>query len=256
MQFDADSPDYGKVAYYVTAGNKDAVFRLSSLEVISGIVNIVSTGRLDYDLGVRNFDLTIQACDSGARTTSSPYDPHCVDLHALINITDLNDNYPIFSEVIIPGDKVRVINDAFLYLIYLMEGYSLGRGRFFASRPPTSTPSLNAQLAFSLRNTSLFGLATMPSGVGVLSTVANGATAGEYVVDVIAADMGSPALEVSTQFLVSVLDFPVFGRPSYSFDVAESTPCRRQLCVRLCLNPRLCHGHVWLSALQDPVWQR
>ena len=84
---DADSGTNAKISYSITGGNEEGRFRLESTR---GILSTAST--LDRET-TASYTLTVQAIDGGSPPLSSR-------ANIMINITDVNDNSPIFNQSI------------------------------------------------------------------------------------------------------------------------------------------------------------
>lgn len=83
---DADLPNSynSEVIYDITSGNNNEAFAIDSS---TGVLTV--NNKLDYDEGLRKYNLILRACDRG-------HIPRCALKSMIINLTDENDNAPQF----------------------------------------------------------------------------------------------------------------------------------------------------------------
>ena len=192
---DADLGLHAQVQYTIISGDIDGSFEISS---VAGY--IINTLFLDYEQ-LMIYSLIVQACDEGL-------DPLCSSVTVNINVIDVNDNPPIFTqesysmfinENMAPGTLVGEVlafdadgypNNVIIYEL-LIEG--------------------NATGAFSI---------TMPSeGKIYTNSVLDYEEQSAYELTVVAKDMAKPLLNSTTTVMVTVfneiLECPVFLQSEY-----------------------------------------
>ncbi|XP_017772974.1 PREDICTED: protein dachsous [Nicrophorus vespilloides] len=77
---DRDEGENGHVTYEITSGNDEGLFGINS-------GNIIIEGGLDYDIGLTEYTLVIQACDGGQLCALTTF---------IVKLIDCNDNGPNF----------------------------------------------------------------------------------------------------------------------------------------------------------------
>ena len=203
-----------------------SVFTVSATDIDEG-----SNGRVTYSLSSAQGRFQING-SSGEVTTSAHIDRESQGLYQLeviatdqgspplvsmatltINVTDLNDNPPVFSSTEYQFTTAENSPPATI-------------GTIFANDPDLG---INAEISYSLVvNASL--PFTINESTGVLSTLQplDREQAASYNFTVLATDRGHPPNLASATILVTVEDrndiVPQFTRPSYSATVPESLP--------------------------------
>jgi len=204
---DADSGDAGRVRYGLVAGDGSTAFRVDSTD------GVVRTRRqLDRETKDR-YQLTIVATDSGTprRSTSAL---------VTVDVTDVNDHAPVFIAApytaTVPEDSP---SGTVVTTVRAVDG-DLG---------------LNAELRYDVTSGDDLGWFAQ-DGYGMLSVRRPLARRrrSEYVLTVVARDLGTPSLSATTTVTVSVVATtatpprrpspPVFRTPTYFSHVVENQP--------------------------------
>ena len=182
---DSDSGINSEIRYWISSGNINDIFSLDSK---TG--NITLSRTVDYETDPHDYTLTIQATDLG--------EPSLIGTNSIsiaLHITDINDNYPLFSKVI--------------YICTISEG----TGNVLKSIHNT-TCQVNANDADAISNTVTYytnsNYFNIDSNTGVISSNINGLIDYEnttkYFVTVIATDGGNPTKTSTAVVIVRVVD--------------------------------------------------
>jgi hypothetical protein len=199
----------GTMQFVIETGNDFGRFAIGSS---TGV--IVTNGLFDYEMpSDRSFVLTVKALDNGFDFNGSPLVQSSASVTVVINVTDLNDNAPVFSptsysgtileEQVAPVDILTVsATDADSGLNGLIS-YSI--------LPGTGTSNFNVTETGIVR-----AIRTIDYDAGVHS----------YSFTVVATDNGPLPLTKTTIVTVNVLDIndntPVFSRSSVSVSISEN----------------------------------
>ena len=194
---DIDEGSNGRVTYSLPSAQ-------GRFQINGSTGEVTTSGHIDRELqGL--YQLEVIATDQGS--------PPLVSMATLtINITDLNDNPPVFSSTEYQFTTAENSPPATI-------------GAIFANDPDLG---INAEISYSLVNPSL--PFTINESTGVLSTLQqlDREQAASYNFTILATDRGQPPNSASATILVTVEDrndiVPQFTRPSYSATVPESLP--------------------------------
>ena len=200
---DSDSGDNGAIQYSI--GSVTPSQPLFSIDTVSGVVSTISA--LDYE-NQTSYQIRVVASDLGDPAQSSTS-------LVLVLVSDLNDNAPVFRQ----GPAVTITHTE-----NLQEGAELTV--FEATDADTGT---NAQIVFSLQYVNTVPFQINPSsGVVTLSGALDYETETEYQVEVVASDLGSPAMSSTISLTLLLLDqndnTPVFTQEQYSVSISETHP--------------------------------
>lgn len=204
---DDDEGANAKLKYSIVSGNDDFTF---SIDPWTGSLSLARS--LDFESSTISYVLTFQVTDLGAPARSA-----ISALQLIFDVTDVNDNYPVFS-----------IN---VYECSFME--PRGMSAVFDSNcqvGATDADGTSSNVVYSIVNPA----AGLPFQIhpqsGVLSII--GLTDAEifsrYVIKVQATDSGTPSLSTTALVVVTVRDandnVAVFGDPISTLYIPELTP--------------------------------
>ena len=194
---DADDGSNGRVVYSLSSAQ-------GRFQINGSTGEVTTSGHIDREVQ-ELYQLEVVATDQGS--------PPLVSMATLtINITDLNDNPPVFSSAEHQFTTAENSPPAAI-------------GSVFAN---DSDLGINAEISYSLMNASPFF--TINESTGVLSTLQplDREQAASYNFTVLAIDEGQPPNSASATILVTVEDrndiVPQFTQLSYSATVTESLP--------------------------------
>ena len=195
---DADVSSNSQIDYILSGGN--SVFVIDRL---SGTLSVANSDRLDRET-VSSYSLSVTAMDRGSPPTSNT-------TLVTIDITDINDNAPVFSSS--------------LYRRTISEAENIGSPVLTVSAVDVDFGS-NSVIQYTLQGTSVFSI-NSTSGVINLSSVLDHEVQSSYSFSITASDEGSPSLSSTAQVAILISDEndnpPVFQQSSYSASVSESS---------------------------------
>ncbi|KAJ8416521.1 hypothetical protein AAFF_G00358090 [Aldrovandia affinis] len=197
-----DAESNAEISYVVVSGNELGMFsidsRMGDIFVIEG---------LDYET-TREYYLTIEATDGG---TPSLSDMATVN----INVTDVNDNSPVFSQNV--------------YAAVVSEDSDLGKSIVNVMARDADGPSSN-HVHYSIVNGnqgSPFTIDAVKGEVKVARQLDREKVSG-YTLTVLASDNGNPPKSSSATINIDVSDVndnpPVFSQANYSLIIQENRP--------------------------------
>ncbi|XP_074651233.1 protocadherin Fat 1-like [Tubulanus polymorphus] len=191
----ATSKDLGEnadISYSIAGGNEQMKF---AVDAKTGEISVI--GDLDYEVNKEYF-LTIEATDKG-----SP--PLTNSARININISDINDNSPIFTQKI--------------YEINVKENVNIGERIIQVEASDADSP-LYSKVTYRLKNKTVPFLIDSDTGYISLSATLNREQIDSYKMTVIAEDSGKPALMTEATVSITVLDVndnpPVFHMENYT----------------------------------------
>ncbi|XP_065110593.1 protocadherin Fat 1a isoform X2 [Paramisgurnus dabryanus] len=197
-----DAEAGAEITYAIISGNERGAFRV---DPHTGGVFVIEP--LDYETA-HEFYLTLEATDGG---TPSLSDMATVN----INLTDVNDNSPVFNQNI--------------YSAVISEDAELGKTVLTVMADDADGPSSN-QVRFSIidgNQGSPFTIDPIKGEVKVARQLDREKTSG-YTLTVLASDNGSPARSSSATVNIDVSDIndnpPVFSQANYSIIIQENQP--------------------------------
>ena len=195
---DADVSSNAQIVYILSGGN--SVFTIDRL---SGTLAVADSFRLDREVA-SSYVLSVTAMDRGSPPTSNT-------TLVAVEITDINDNAPVFSSS--------------LYSRTISEAENVGSPVLTASAVDVDFGS-NSQILYTLQGTSTFSI-NSSSGVISLASVVDREVQSLYSFSVTGSDGGSPSLSSTAQITVMISDEndnpPVFQQSNYSASVSESS---------------------------------
>ena len=204
---DGDDGANAELKYSIVSGNDDFTF---SLDPWTGSLSLARS--LDFESTTRAYVLRFQVTDLGAPPRSA-----VSTLQLFFDVTDVNDNYPVFSSDIYECSFVE----------------SEGMSAAFDSNcqvGATDADEASSTTTYSITNPP----AGLPFGInsqtGVLSIVglADAEVFSRYIIRVQATDSGAPSLSTTALVVVTVRDandnVAVFGDPISSLYIPELTP--------------------------------
>nr|AAO15696.1 protocadherin [Danio rerio] len=191
-----------EITYAIINGNERGAFRVDPQ---TGGVFVIEP--LDYETA-HEFYLTVEATDGGT--------PSLSDLATVnINLTDVNDNSPVFNQDI--------------YSAVISEDAELGKTVLTVMADDADGPSSN-QVRFSIidgNQGSPFTIDPVRGEVKVARLLDREKTSG-YTLTVLASDNGGPARSSSATINVDVSDIndnpPIFSQANYSIIIQENQP--------------------------------
>ncbi|XP_042622384.1 protocadherin Fat 1-like isoform X5 [Cyprinus carpio] len=197
-----DTEAGAEITYAIINGNERGAFRV---DPHTGGVFVIEP--LDYETA-HEYYLTVEATDGGT--------PPLSDMATVnINLTDVNDNSPVFSQDI--------------YSAVISEDAELGKAVLTVMADDADGPSSN-QVRFSIidgNQGSLFTIDPIRGEVKVARQLDREKTSG-YTLTVMASDNGSPARSSSSTVNIDVSDIndnsPLFSQANYSFIIQENQP--------------------------------
>uniref|UniRef100_A0A8C1LZZ0 FAT atypical cadherin 1a n=1 Tax=Cyprinus carpio TaxID=7962 RepID=A0A8C1LZZ0_CYPCA len=197
-----DTEAGAEITYAIINGNERGAFRV---DPHTGGVFVIEP--LDYETA-HEYYLTVEATDGGT--------PPLSDMATVnINLTDVNDNSPVFSQDI--------------YSAVISEDAELGKAVLTVMADDADGPSSN-QVRFSIidgNQGSLFTIDPIRGEVKVARQLDREKTSG-YTLTVMASDNGSPARSSSSTVNIDVSDIndnsPLFSQANYSIIIQENQP--------------------------------
>uniref|UniRef100_A0A8C1G6P9 FAT atypical cadherin 1a n=1 Tax=Cyprinus carpio TaxID=7962 RepID=A0A8C1G6P9_CYPCA len=197
-----DTEEGAEITYSIINGNERGAFRV---DPHTGGVFVIEP--LDYETA-HEFYLTVEATDGGT--------PPLSDMATVnINLTDVNDNSPIFNQDI--------------YSAVISEDAELGKTVLTVMADDADGPSSN-QVRFSIidgNQGSPFTIDPIRGEVKVARQLDREKTSG-YTLTVLASDNGSPARSSSATVNIDVSDIndnpPLFSQANYSIIIQENQP--------------------------------
>uniref|UniRef100_A0AAY3ZWT0 FAT atypical cadherin 1 n=1 Tax=Denticeps clupeoides TaxID=299321 RepID=A0AAY3ZWT0_9TELE len=195
-----DADANGEITYAIVSGNERGMFSVDSK---TGDIFVIEN--LDYETS-HEYYLTVEATDGGS--------PPLSDMATVnINLTDVNDNSPTFSQLV--------------YTAVVSEDSELGRTIVVAD--DADGPSFN-QVRYSIIDGNLgspFTVDAVRGEIKVARPLDREKTSG-YTLTVLALDNGSPPKSSSATVNVDVSDVndnpPVFFQANYSLIIQENRP--------------------------------
>ncbi|XP_047672539.1 protocadherin Fat 1a isoform X2 [Tachysurus fulvidraco] len=191
-----------QISYAIVDGNENGAF---SMDTHTGVIFVITP--LDYEL-YRKFSLTVEATDG---ETPSLNDRAIVS----INVTDVNDNSPVFSQSV--------------YAAVVSEGIEPGKAVLTVMAEDADGPS-NNQVRYSIvsgNQGSPFSIDPLKGEVKVARHLDREKVSG-YTLTVRASDNGSPAHFSTTKINIDVSDIndnpPVFSQSNYTLIIQENRP--------------------------------
>ena len=195
---DADVGSNAQIEYILSGGN--SVFAINRL---SGALSVANSDRLDREM-VPSYSLSVTAMDRGLPPTSNT-------TLITIEVTDVNDNAPVFSSS--------------LYSRTISEAENIGSPILTVSAMDMDFGS-NSEILYTLQGTSVF-LINGSSGVISLSSALDREVESLYSFSITASDGGSPSLSSTSQVRIMISDEndnpPVFQQSSYFASISESS---------------------------------
>ncbi|KAI6653368.1 hypothetical protein LOD99_3588 [Oopsacas minuta] len=199
---DDDIGTNGDIVYTINTGDTANRF---SLGQVDGILTVA--GELDFET-INMYTLIILAVDKG---TPSMYGTGTIT----ITITDVNDNPPILTEIT---------------AIEFMENIATGPTPVHTVMATDADSGVNKDITYEIRGTN-FGIFALSPSTGELTiaddTNIDREVTDEYVLEIVAIDMGTPPLEDSLFLTVTILDFndktPAFSDGDRSIAIVEDT---------------------------------
>ncbi|KAJ8383115.1 hypothetical protein SKAU_G00038930 [Synaphobranchus kaupii] len=197
-----DAESKAEVSYAVVGGNERGTFSIDSR---TGDIFVIES--LDYERA-HEYYLTIEATDGGSPSLS---DTATVN----INVTDVNDNSPVFSQTV--------------YAAVVGEDSDLGKTVITVMAQDADGPSSN-YIHYSIaggNQGSPFTIDAVKGEVKVARQLDREKTSG-YTLTVLASDNGNPPKSGSATINIDVSDVndnpPVFSQANYSLIVQENRP--------------------------------
>jgi protocadherin-16/23 len=194
---DKDSGDNGKVRYQLKQ-NPDNVFKINS---VTGEITVQKV--MDYETK-KKYTLVIRAKDLGSQ-------PQQADMTLVINVQDVNDNKPAFTE-----------KD---YKVVLKEDTAVN-AKFKQLNATDRDTGNNARIIFKLGEPNKkFGIFP-EDGYLYVKQALDREIQDQYILPVIAVDNGTPQLSAYTTVTIDLVDVndnpPVFDNNRYDFRVNEN----------------------------------
>ncbi|KAG7266403.1 hypothetical protein CRUP_010718 [Coryphaenoides rupestris] len=179
--------DAGQISYGIISGNERGMF---SVDPLSGDIFVIEP--LDYEVS-HEYYLTVEATDGGS--------PPLSDMATVnINLTDVNDNSPAFSQE--------------TYMAVVSEDAEPGKAVVTVVAEDADGPSYS-HVRYSIVDGNQGSLFTIDPTSG-------------YTLTVVASDNGTPARSTSAAVNVDVSDVndnpPLFGQANYSLIIQENRP--------------------------------
>lgn len=201
---DGDSPStpHGVIRWSITDGNSDNEF---SIGETTG--DIIAVGPLDRET-TSTYHLEIMATDSTAALGSQRSSSATVT----ITITDVNDNYPIFSPSV--------------YAVAVAENAALSSTILQMTATDADSAS-NAALTYSITQGNSEGKFDISGDEIILNDALDAETTDQYVLQVVAIDGGTTQLSTTVEVVITVMyinEFdPVLDTSVTSLNVDEDT---------------------------------
>ncbi|XP_056442395.1 protocadherin Fat 1a isoform X2 [Gadus chalcogrammus] len=197
---DADAA--GQISYGIISGNEHGMF---SVDPLSGDIFVIEA--LDYEAS-HEYYLTVEATDGGS--------PPLSDMATVnINLTDVNDNSPVFSQE--------------TYMAVVSEDAEPGKAVVTVVAEDADGPSYS-HVRYSIADGnqgSLFTIDPIRGELKVARQLDRERTSG-YTLTVVASDNGSPARSSVAAVNVDVSDVndnpPLFAQANYSLIIQENRP--------------------------------
>ncbi|KAM9769203.1 protocadherin Fat 1a isoform 1-T2 [Menidia menidia] len=197
-----DADANGEISYSIISGNEHGMF---SVDPRTGDVFVIET--LDYEVS-HEYYITIEATDGGA--------PPLSDMATVnINLTDVNDNRPVFSQDI--------------YTTVISEDTELGKTVLAVMAEDADGPSFN-HIRYSIvdgNQGSPFTIDPLRGELKVARQLDRERTSG-YTLTVVASDNGVPPLSSSVMINIDISDVndnpPLFSQANYSLIIQENQP--------------------------------
>ncbi|XP_028312232.1 protocadherin Fat 1a isoform X3 [Gouania willdenowi] len=197
-----DADTNGEIAYTIISGNEHSMF---SVDPRTGDVFVIEP--LDYEAS-HEYYITVEATDGGS--------PPLSDMATVnINLTDVNDNRPVFSQDV--------------YTAVISEDAELGKTVLMVVAEDFDGPSYN-HVRYSIvdgNHGSPFTIDPARGELKVAHQLDRERTSG-YTLTVVAADNGVPPLSSSTIINIDISDIndnaPLFSQANYSLIIQENRP--------------------------------
>uniref|UniRef100_A0A674MUG8 FAT atypical cadherin 1a n=1 Tax=Takifugu rubripes TaxID=31033 RepID=A0A674MUG8_TAKRU len=197
-----DTEANGEISYGIISGNEHGLF---SVDPRSGDVFVIEP--LDYEAS-HEYYITIEATDGGS--------PPLSDMATVnINLTDVNDNRPVFSQDV--------------YTAVVSEDTELGRTVATVNAEDLDGPS-HSQVRYSIvagNQGSPFTIDAARGELKVARQLDRERTSG-YTLTVVASDSGTPPLSSSAMINIDISDVndnpPLFSQANYSLIIQENRP--------------------------------
>ncbi|XP_061575005.1 protocadherin Fat 1a isoform X2 [Cololabis saira] len=197
-----DSDANGEISYSIISGNEHGMF---SVDPRTGDVFVIEP--LDYEVS-HEYYVTIEAKDGGS--------PPLSDMATVnINVTDVNDNKPIFNQDV--------------YTVVISEDIELGKAVLVVIAEDFDGPSYN-HIQYSIvdgNQGSPFTIDPLRGELKVARQLDRERTSG-YTLMVVASDNGVPPLSSSAKINVDISDVndnpPLFSQANYSLIIQENRP--------------------------------
>ncbi|XP_028998199.1 protocadherin Fat 1a isoform X2 [Betta splendens] len=192
----------GEISYSILSGNEHGLF---SVDPRTGDIFVIEP--LDYEVS-HEYYITIEATDGGS--------PPLSDMATVaINLTDVNDNRPVFSQDV--------------YTAVVSEDTELGKTVMAVVAEDADGPSHN-HVRFSIvdgNQGSPFTIDPVRGDLRVARQLDRERTSG-YTLTVVASDNGVPPLSSSTTINIDISDVndnpPLFSQANYSLIIQENRP--------------------------------
>ncbi|XP_026158683.1 protocadherin Fat 1a isoform X2 [Mastacembelus armatus] len=192
----------GEISYSIISGNEHGLF---SVDPRTGDVFVIEP--MDYEVS-HEYYITIEATDGGS--------PPLSDMATVnINLTDVNDNSPVFSQDV--------------YTAVVSEDTELGKSVMTVMAEDLDGPSYN-HVRFSIvdgNQGSPFTIDPVRGELKVARQLDRERTSG-YTLMVVASDNGAPPLSSSTMINIDISDVndnpPLFSQANYSLIIQENQP--------------------------------
>ncbi|ESO93399.1 hypothetical protein LOTGIDRAFT_232792 [Lottia gigantea] len=205
FQFEAFDPDNDELNYAITSGNIGQTFSIDSSSDNSG--ELVVANKVDFE-SIQSYDLLITATDKRGLTGETT-------VH--INITDINDNDPIFSSDVYEGS--------------LIEGdYSISPKQVLIVKAEDEDSSYNGQVEYAITKSSPPEPAisiNSESGAIEVNGIVKGGTV--YTMTVLAKDKAPTPKSSTARVKLTVIpktlvnNAPVIPQSDYTVSVSEGT---------------------------------
>ncbi|TWW58827.1 protocadherin Fat 1a isoform X4 [Takifugu flavidus] len=197
-----DTEANGEISYGIISGNEHGLF---SVDPRTGDVFVIEP--LDYEAS-HEYYITIEATDGGS--------PPLSDMATVnINLTDVNDNRPVFSQDV--------------YTAVVSEDTELGRTVATVNAEDLDGPS-HSQVRYSIvagNQGSPFTIDAARGELKVARQLDRERTSG-YTLTVVASDNGTPPLSSSAMINIDISDVndnpPLFSQANYSLIIQENRP--------------------------------
>uniref|UniRef100_A0A3P8RFC4 FAT atypical cadherin 1a n=1 Tax=Astatotilapia calliptera TaxID=8154 RepID=A0A3P8RFC4_ASTCA len=197
-----DADANGEITYSIISGNEHGMF---SVDPKTGDVFVIEP--LDYEAS-HEYYITIEATDGGS--------PPLSDMATVnINLTDVNDNRPVFSQDV--------------YTAVISEDAELGKTVMAVMAEDFDGPSYN-HVRYSIvagNQGSPFTIDPVRGELKVARQLDRERTSG-YTLTVVASDNGAPPLSSSAMINIDISDIndnpPLFSQANYSLIIQENRP--------------------------------